>query len=361
MVITHFWPIIYGAERAAYEIAVYLASKGVRVSVITGRWQSDWPKFETHKGVEIHRVPMIRGRIITTLFAGLSLWWQTRSFVKKVRPDTLVCHIFPALLLPAYLPKSLRTVITIQGGDLADYPELYGPLSPIIGPIIGWHLTKARKVHVVSSSLQARVKALSGVEAVRLPNGIESLDWYQKLKPERVLPNHFQAISTSRLTPKNNLLETVKAVKLVRDSGIDLGMVIAGEGQQEAELRKLVASLGLQSEMRLLSRVDHRRALRLVKGSDVFVRVSLQEGFGISVLEAMAAGVPVVASRAGGLVDFVSSKTAVVPSSTKAKDIAKALIEATKPQSSRLKAATAMAHSLEWQSLMPEYRRLYEI
>lgn len=78
-----------------------------------------------------------------------------------------------------------------------------------------------------------------------------------------------------------------------------LGCVVMGAGEQYAEGAQLVRQSGLEDNVLLLGDVDHDKCLALISRSQVFVRPTLQDGDSISVREALALGVPVVASSVG--------------------------------------------------------------
>ena len=78
-----------------------------------------------------------------------------------------------------------------------------------------------------------------------------------------------------------------------------LGCIVMGSGEQRTEAESLVHAAGLADSIRMLGDVDHETCLSLIAQSDVFLRTTLQDGDSISVREAIAEGVPVVASRVG--------------------------------------------------------------
>ncbi len=80
-------------------------------------------------------------------------------------------------------------------------------------------------------------------------------------------------------------------------------MLAAGEGGEHAVLAARVRTLGLDANVRFLGRVDD--VASVLAAADVLVMPSRQEGLGVAALEAMAAGLPVIASRVGGLPEAV--------------------------------------------------------
>ena len=105
--------------------------------------------------------------------------------------------------------------------------------------------------------------------------------------------------------PKKGLSVLLQAMVLLRGAGDDRGcqLLIVGEGPARDSLESLSQQLGVSSWIRFAgSRRDVPRILPLL---DLFVLPSLYEGFGIAILEAMAAGKPVVATTVGGIPEFV--------------------------------------------------------
>ncbi len=84
-------------------------------------------------------------------------------------------------------------------------------------------------------------------------------------------------------------------------------LLILGVGYQENELRALARELAVADRVQFLGHVPHAEMPKYLHISDVFVRPALSEGFGNSFIEAMAAGIPVIATPVGGIVDFLTS------------------------------------------------------
>jgi glycosyltransferase involved in cell wall biosynthesis len=106
-----------------------------------------------------------------------------------------------------------------------------------------------------------------------------------------------------RLVPIKGIEHLVRAFRLLQNEFSDTGLEIAGDGPDRGRIAELVANLGLQDRVTLLG-WESDFAARLAQW-DIFVLPSLEEGFGIAALEAMAAGLPVVASAVGGLPEIV--------------------------------------------------------
>jgi glycosyltransferase involved in cell wall biosynthesis len=152
----------------------------------------------------------------------------------------------------------------------------------------------------VSCDIASQVAAL-GVAASRIEtiqNGIDVARFsYHGPCPDG------PALAVARLSPEKDLATLLHAVALVarRDPGFRLE--IAGDGVCRSELGRLAAELRLQDHVHFLGQVSDVPAL--LKQARLFVLSSLSEGISLTILEAMARGLPVVATRAGGSPEVV--------------------------------------------------------
>lgn len=140
---------------------------------------------------------------------------------------------------------------------------------------------------------------------VVIPNGIDpepppgALSHELRRAPDEVLIGAF-----ARLSPEKGVPGVLDAMKMVADRNPRARLLVAGDGPQRAELIERAKRLELGDRVEFLGfRPDARLLMRQL---DIFVHAPLYEGFGLVVLEAMAAGLPVVAARvAGGITDTV--------------------------------------------------------
>ncbi len=109
--------------------------------------------------------------------------------------------------------------------------------------------------------------------------------------------------SGSRLAPIKGIPHLVRAFGLLHAEFPEARLEIAGDGPDRSTITELVTSLGLQDRVTLLGWKSNFTSV--LARWDIFVLPSLEEGFGIAALEAMAAGLPVVASAVGGLPEIV--------------------------------------------------------
>lgn len=116
--------------------------------------------------------------------------------------------------------------------------------------------------------------------------------------------------AVGRLVPVKGFDRLVEMAATLIAEGRDVAFVVAGEGGQRAELEARIAELGIGSRFHLLGFQSDVAAF--MRGLDVFVLPSNTEGFGMVVVEAMAAGLPVVAFNVGGVGEILSQGGGIV-------------------------------------------------
>ena len=98
----------------------------------------------------------------------------------------------------------------------------------------------------------------------------------------------------------------IRAFDIVHEKHPEIDLILAGDGSELNKCISLTEELGLRHSVKFLGRVDRLRIPSLMAGCELFVLPSRKESFGIVILEAMAAGKPIVATRVGGIPEVVS-------------------------------------------------------
>lgn len=173
-------------------------------------------------------------------------------------------------------------------------------------------LQRRGEVIVHGVDVAAISKARSEREAVRAELGLG--------------PGQIAICTVANLRWQKGYPDLFAAAKQVIDQGHDVVFLSVGQGPLEAELKQRHAQLGLGDRFRMLGyRSD---AIRVLVASDIFALASLHEGYPIAVMEAMVAGLPIVATDAGGVPEAVHNGVEgfVVPSQ-RPDELAAALLE----------------------------------
>ncbi|MGD0201256.1 MAG: glycosyltransferase family 4 protein [Bryobacteraceae bacterium] len=181
------------------------------------------------------------------------------------------------------------------------------------------HVRRADRVLAPSRYAARRIQELYGLaEPPRIvPECIDVEDWRElrAAHPAQPAPAAFTVLSVCRFYPRKRLQVLLRAAARLRGRIPGLEVRIVGRGPQEARLRRLWRELGLESTVRWLGDLPQAELARQYQACDVFCLPSVQEGFGIVFLEAMAAGKPIVAARAAAVPEVVEQGLLVEPES----------------------------------------------
>lgn len=165
-----------------------------------------------------------------------------------------------------------------------------------------------------------------------LPNAVDmniipplSRDEKQSLRRELLGDaDRILILSVGRLTPQKGFEHLLQAFARVREKHPSAALVIAGDGRQRDSLTAQIRSLGLHGHAFLLGQRDD--VPRLLAVADVYVNSSLLEGTPVSVLEAMAAGLPIVAASVGDTPYLLESDSGILVPPAEPEKLAEALI-----------------------------------
>jgi len=114
-------------------------------------------------------------------------------------------------------------------------------------------------------------------------------------------------VSVRRLVPRMGLADLLDAAQTLRSRGLRVRVALAGEGPQQAELAARARAAGLLDDVRLLGRLPDERLPELYRAASIFVLPTRSlEGFGMATAEALASGLPVVATDAGATAELVA-------------------------------------------------------
>ena len=182
----------------------------------------------------------------------------------------------------------------------------------------GLHVRRADGVLTTSRYAAERIEQYYGVRtAAIVPELIDLARWREALaaNPAAPDPRCFTVLSVCRLYRRKRLDLLLEAAALLRDRLPGLRVRIVGSGPEAEEFRDVWRARGLEQTVAWLGDVSFQQLAREYNGCDLFCLPSMQEGFGIVFLEAMAAGKPIVAARAAAVPEVVTQGVLVEPGS----------------------------------------------
>ncbi len=352
------------------------------------RYDSTLPEVEQMGNVLVHRIGFTRPR---PSMADLRRWplhfnkflyqllavWVALKLHREYRFDAIWAMMAHSCGVPAALFKwwhpDVSFILELQEGDPPAHIER--TMRPL-WPLFARAFTSANIISVISTFLGkwARARGFKG-PVVLVPNAVDAAHFSQEYPAQTI--NEIKdklgkkmgdifLITTSRLVHKNALDDVIRALPQLPEN---VHFIILGEGPDESLLRELVAKLHLETRVQFAGQVGHAELPKYLNACDIFIRPSRSEGMGNSFLEAMAAGLPVVATQEGGIADFLFDRkrnpNEPITGWAVDKDSPEQIVEAVTdimahPEKARAAVATAKAMVLEkydWNLIAEKMRR----
>ena len=304
-----YLPYIGGTEIAVKETTNRLGADFC-FDMVTARLNRKLPKFEKINNINIYRIGFgckTLDKYIFTFFGFLKALNLYRKNKYKIIWSIMAAYSSFAVLFKIF--TRAKVVLTLQEGDPIEYITDLKRFK-IFLLIYKLYFKLIDKVTVISNFLGKWAKDL-GIKddkIIVVPNGVD-IKKFSDLKKEK--DNKSKIILTvSRLVEKNGVEYLIRALKLlITDYGLLITeLLIVGNGKLRNKLENLVRNLDLADKVKFLGELSFEETQKYYGIADIFCRSSLSEGFGNVFVEAMAAGVPVIATPVGGIVDFLQDK-----------------------------------------------------
>ncbi len=301
-----------------YELAKKLVEKGVYVKALTPHIFNSKEQ-EYIKGIDVTRFKYmypprfqnltggegILPNIKKSLFSQIQIPFLFFSFFTKclrISTNYALIHAHWILAgLVAVLIKKIRkhfVILTTHGSDINKIPAK--------GPIRRISIFSLKSVDLlisVSKDLKSRIIKL-GIPAEKIlviPNGVD----IDKFDINLEKSNKNRLLFVGRLIPVKGLRYLIEAMKYIKEALPQVFLTIIGEGYLKESLTQLTKVYSLDENIIFEGKKSHTIINKNLKESSLFVLPSLSEGLSVAVLEAMACGVPVVASKVGGMPDVI--------------------------------------------------------
>ncbi len=222
------------------------------------------------------------------------LYRLTRLF-RRLRPDVVHAHDHRALFYggPAAWAARVPLLINTRHGRNSHFTPRQVAVGRQLARLADWYVCVSDDVKA-----QCVAEGIAHSRLLTIKNGI-NVEQFAYSGPCPGGP----VVAVARLSPEKDIANLIRAAAQAAERARDLRVEIAGGGPCLEELEQLAASLGVADRIRFLGEVHDVPAV--LARARMFVLPSLSEGIPLTVLEAMACGLPVVATRVGGLPEVV--------------------------------------------------------
>jgi sugar transferase (PEP-CTERM/EpsH1 system associated) len=235
----------------------------------------------------------------------LGFVFRLYRLLRRERPHVLHTHGWATLCEGLVAARLARVPIVVHGehGTLDTRPR-----NLLLQRIVWGRVDQVLSVSTRLADKMARTVGFPLEKIHTIRNGVDLDRFTPALRTGaraelEARPGAIRIVIVGRLLPVKDHRTFLGSVRLLRDGGVDVAAFIVGDGPLAQDLRSQVAALGLESAVTFLgNRVDVQRVLA---GCDIAVSSSTSEGLSNTVLEAMATGIPVVATDVGGTGELV--------------------------------------------------------
>jgi glycosyltransferase involved in cell wall biosynthesis len=303
-------PIGGGAASAARNIALALREHGHSVAVLTSAFEELCGN-SNENGIEVVRIPVGRKeRHQASLLQMARFVMGANRIVLKVASSYSVDRVIGFFSIPSgivawWLNRRSKVpyVISLRGGDVpGTEPSLrlwYWMLAPLRRRV----LRDAISVTAPASGLQELSEKCDRIPVSVIPNGINT-SFYRPGKQRDM--TEIVLLSVGRLHPQKSPIRILEIVRTIRETGgLPARAVVIGDGPERSRVEQYVREHQLSAVVRFTGWLDREEVALAYRSATFLVQLSTYEGLSNVILEALASGLPVVASRIPGNLDLV--------------------------------------------------------
>ncbi|MBU0495960.1 MAG: glycosyltransferase family 4 protein [Chloroflexi bacterium] len=364
-------PIGGGTATANYYLVREFARRGLTVDLVTSTPSRSQHEVEyVNETVTIYRVPIANRNLHYQTEREL-LTYMVRALLKvrELMRDRHydLCHAWstvPAGLAAGLLQHAhgLPYVVCMRGSDVPGYDVRYRWLYPFITPIIRAIWTSAAAATANSWELrQLALRTAPRLPIEVIPNGIDAASF--QTRPADAGDNDpLLILCVARLVERKGIGDLLEAVAQIKAAGQRFRVRLVGTGSHAEPLHQRCVELGLEDVVEFVGYIQHFDIPRIYTQADLFVLPSLNEGMPNAVLEAMAAGLPIITTYTGGTSELIRGNGIIVPTRAPGA-IAQALTELLDDAALRTSMglrSRQIAESLGWEFVADRYQALYQ-
>ena len=230
----------------------------------------------------------------------ISIIWKLRRILKKEKPDIIHTHL-NAFLYLTLAKLGMKTGKIVHTFHSVAYRESLASMPKFIRNTI--KRGKATPV-ALSDTVQQSISEMYGLSRESIPVVLNGLD-LKKCQPKVTysIGNEFNILHIGRFSSEKNHAGLIRSFKIFHTKYPSSRLCLIGDGALRGEVEELVRDEGLSDSVDFMGKQGN--VYPYLNRADVFILPSLVEGIPITLIEAMGTGLPIVATRVGGIPDMI--------------------------------------------------------
>ncbi len=291
---------IGGAQVHVLELAKYMKSIGHAVAVVST--PDGWLEYEATKlGVRFYPNSYFGNSF--NPFRIKKSFKLIKKFVSEFNPDIVHAHSsFAGVITRLAVKNSVPTIFTAHSFAFTDGASMFRKIiAPISERLVSKYTSKIICVSEFDRKLALRYRIAPVDKLVTIHNGVAD--------ESRDAVRQNLMVSVGRLAYPKEYKLLIESYKL---SGTDMKLEIIGDGPDRKDIKSFIESLGLTEDVNLLGSLDPEEVREKLSRASAFVLISKHEGLPMTILEAMSAGLPVIASNVGGIPEEIDETCGIL-------------------------------------------------
>jgi glycosyltransferase involved in cell wall biosynthesis len=354
LVISHMYPSIFNEVTGIFvhEQVKVLVAKGIEVQVVSPvpwvpfpinylsyKWKnySNIPKRTVYEEINVwHPRYLSFPRSWFFASSGQRMYLGIRELVTKIYRDfqfdlihahTLMPDGFAGILVRKKI--GIPLIVTIHGSDLLIYPYR--------NKLIFSHslkvLKKASRFITVSYQLKNKCYNEFNVSEKKIkviPNGYDHKTF--NFKPKKKVNDQLVILFVGNIIKAKGIFDLLDAIKIIRklDQNIyqKISWVIVGKGADMEEFKKRLNTFNIINDIKVVGQVPHEKISKYMKNADFVILPSWSEGLPATLVEAMGCGLPIIATKVGGIPEIINKDIGILVDPKNPEELAKGIINA---------------------------------
>lgn len=369
-------PLGGGAGNATFYIMKEFSKiPDLQVDLITSSADKKYSLEKIGDNIRIHKLPIgdKQGNLHSQSEKDLLIYsWKAYFYAKKlIRKNsydlthsffTVPCGFISWRLFKKY---NIPYIISLRGADVPKYAERFAFIYKILTPMIKKIWKDSREVISNSQGLKDLALESSPKQKIGIIyNGIN----VEEFKPNALLQSKDDFIITpgaSRITSRKGLEYLIEAVYKLSEKYPQVRLKIMGDGEGEKiKLEKMVKDFDIQDKVDFLGRIPREKTFSYYQEADVFVLPSLNEGMSNAMLEALATGLPIIATDTGGSKELIQEgENGYMIKMKDSQDIAEKiekLINNSELRKNMSENSRKIALKMSWENVAKQYYEVYK-
>lgn len=285
--------------------ALGLANSGIKVGLFSFNKASyDW---YVHENITVFFEPEkpINAESTLTKLAYIKYVSILKKIIKHFKPDILHAHYATSYGLVGALANFHPFVISSWGTDVMKFPNK----NFVAKSILKFNFKKADLLCATSYTIQDYIHQVINVPVSVIPFGININEFKPKKVESFYNENDFVLGSIKPVESLYNIDILIKSFAQLLPKYDNLKLLIIGDGTEKNALIELCKQLDILEKVKFTGRIPFNEISNYYNMIDILVNISEYESFGVSVVEAMACGTPVIVTNVGGLKEVVKDDT----------------------------------------------------